>query len=104
MRDVGGETREGRQRVIRVFEFLRSLHEHRYPAKRRVSEQLWSLWLERLPSHPSVAGPSAFGLGRDGWAGSEETVVHQAMAMLPEIRSCISKTSSIVPPYFSAQR
>jgi very-short-patch-repair endonuclease len=54
--------RVGRERLSHVFQFLEALNQHRNPAKRQVSEQLWSLWLKDLPDHPSVqrGNPHAF--------------------------------------------
>src|SRR5262245_27501131 len=44
----------GHERIARVFRYLKALNEHRNPAKRQLSEQPWSLWISRLPSHPAV--------------------------------------------------
>jgi very-short-patch-repair endonuclease len=44
----------GRERIARVFRYLKALNEHRNPAKRNLSEQPWSLWISRLPNHPAV--------------------------------------------------
>jgi very-short-patch-repair endonuclease/cellulose biosynthesis protein BcsQ len=46
--------RIGRDRLLRVFRYLEALNEHRNPAKRRIGEQLWTLWLKDLPDHPSI--------------------------------------------------
>ncbi|PWT86615.1 MAG: hypothetical protein C5B58_01120, partial [Acidobacteria bacterium] len=46
--------RTGRDRLLRVFRYLEALNEHRNPVKRRLDEQLWTLWLKDLPDHPSV--------------------------------------------------
>jgi hypothetical protein len=46
--------RVARDRLSRVFKFLEALNQHRNPAARQVREQLWSLWVDSLPDHPSV--------------------------------------------------
>src|SRR5215471_1087232 len=44
----------GRDRLLRVFRYLKALDEHRNPVKRHLGEQMWALWLKDLPDHPSV--------------------------------------------------
>jgi very-short-patch-repair endonuclease len=44
----------GRKRIEQVFRYLEALNQHRNPAKRRLDEQLWNLWLRDLPDHPCV--------------------------------------------------
>jgi very-short-patch-repair endonuclease len=44
----------GRERIARVFRYLKALNEHRNPAKRDLSEQPWTLWFRNLPDHPSI--------------------------------------------------
>jgi len=54
--------RIGRDRLLRVFRYLEALNEHRNPVKRRIGEQLWTLWMKDLPDHPSIrrgTGPAA---------------------------------------------
>ncbi len=46
--------RVGRERIARVFRYLKALNEHRNPAKRDLSEQPWALWFRNLPDHPSI--------------------------------------------------
>ncbi len=46
--------RIGRERLIRVFEYLQALNQHRNPVTNQISEQLWHLWLRDLPDHPAV--------------------------------------------------
>ncbi|HEY2459581.1 MAG TPA: AAA domain-containing protein [Candidatus Acidoferrum sp.] len=46
--------RIGRDRLLRVFRFLEALNQHRNPAARQISEQLWTLWMDKLPDHPAV--------------------------------------------------
>ncbi len=51
----GDETlRIARDRVTRIFRYLEALNQHRNPAKRQTSEQLWALWFGDLPDHPSI--------------------------------------------------
>src|SRR6266446_4257662 len=44
----------GRERIARVFRYLKALNEHRNPAKRDLSEQPWTLWFRQLPDHPAI--------------------------------------------------
>src|SRR6266566_3988024 len=46
--------RLGRERIARVFRYLKALNEHRNPAKRDLSEQPWTLWFRHLPDHSSI--------------------------------------------------
>jgi very-short-patch-repair endonuclease len=46
--------RVAREKLTRVFRYLEALNQHRNPAKRRIHEQLWSVWLHDLPEHPSI--------------------------------------------------
>lgn len=43
-----------RERLTKLFEFLKAYIDLRYPPVRDVSQQPRSLWLKDLPSHPSV--------------------------------------------------
>src|SRR3989442_12110336 len=45
---------QGRERIARVFRYLKALNEHRNPAKRDLSEQPWTLWFRHLPDHPAI--------------------------------------------------
>ncbi len=51
------QTRIAKQRIKQIFEYLKALNEHRNPAIRQVREQPWSIWLDDLPSHPSIEFP-----------------------------------------------
>jgi very-short-patch-repair endonuclease len=44
-------------RIRKVFEYLKALNEHRNPSVRHVTDQPWSLWLDKLPEHPSIVLP-----------------------------------------------
>ena len=44
----------GRERLIRVYQYLEALHQHRNPVKRQIAEYQWALWLRDLPEHSSV--------------------------------------------------
>ena len=46
--------RIAREKLTRVFRYLEAVNQHRNPAKRKIREQLWSLWLHDLPEHASV--------------------------------------------------
>jgi very-short-patch-repair endonuclease len=46
--------RAAREKLTRVFRYLEAVNQHRNPAKRKIREQLWSLWLHDLPEHASV--------------------------------------------------
>jgi very-short-patch-repair endonuclease len=43
-----------RERLLKVFEFLKAYTELRYPPVRDIAQQLRVLWLKSLPQHPSV--------------------------------------------------
>ncbi|MGH9328052.1 MAG: AAA domain-containing protein, partial [Terriglobia bacterium] len=43
-----------RERLLKVFEFLKAYTELRYPPVRDIGQQLRVLWLKDLPQHPSV--------------------------------------------------
>lgn len=49
-----GEVHPARDRLIRVFQFLKALHEMRNPVQREVTEQPWHLWFHDLPDHPAI--------------------------------------------------
>src|SRR3954462_13901141 len=44
----------GRERISRVFRYLKALNEHRNPGKRDLSEQPWTVWFRDLPDHSSI--------------------------------------------------
>jgi hypothetical protein len=44
----------GRDRLLRVFRFLEALNQHRNPTARQIREQLWTLWVDDLPDHPTI--------------------------------------------------
>jgi hypothetical protein len=46
--------RVGRERLLRVFQYLEALNQHRNPPRGQIREQLWTLWLRDLPDHPSI--------------------------------------------------
>lgn len=43
-----------RERITKVFRYLRELNLHRNPAKRLIQDQPWRLSLDDLPDHPSI--------------------------------------------------
>lgn len=66
---------EARLRVRRIFEYLKALNEYRSPAKRRIQDQHWHLWLRDLPAHPSIQLASLGG-GDSGTAlSASETLI-----------------------------
>ncbi len=48
------QDRIARHRIKQVFDYLKALNERRNPAVRTVKEQPWHIWLDRLPSNPSI--------------------------------------------------
>jgi len=56
----------GRERIARVFRYLKALNEHRNPAKRDLSEQPWTLWFRHLPDHPIIQRRVSNGHDADG--------------------------------------
>lgn len=50
----GDHAQDSRERVARVYRYLKALNQHRSPAVRRIDEQPWSHWLRDLPRHPSI--------------------------------------------------
>src|SRR5271157_1255786 len=50
----GSAPTQHRERLRKVFEFLKSYIELRYPPVREIEQQLKVLWLNDLPQHPSV--------------------------------------------------
>jgi len=48
------EQRVGKERIIRIFNFLKAYNEHRNPVKHQLSEQPWVLWLNELPDHADI--------------------------------------------------
>ena len=53
------------QRIRQVFDYLKALNEHRYPAIRQIPEQPWMLWLDDLPKHPAIEFPQRVSLAAD---------------------------------------
>lgn len=45
-------------RLGQLFRFLQAFNEYQYPVTKRLSDQLWTLWLEKLPSYQTIeVGP-----------------------------------------------
>lgn len=59
----------GRERLERLFKFLREFHQVRHPIKGQIAEQPWFFWLRDLPDHSvirlSAALPGRGSNGRD---------------------------------------
>ena len=51
-----------KHRIKQIFEYLKSLNEHRNPSVRQIREQPWSLWLDDFPRHPSIDFPQRLAL------------------------------------------
>jgi very-short-patch-repair endonuclease len=49
-----GHLRRQRERLLKVFEFLKAYTELRYPPVKDIAQQLRVLWLGQLPQHPSI--------------------------------------------------
>src|SRR6266550_3346289 len=64
--------RIGRDRLLRVFRYLQALNEHRNPVKRRIGEQLWTLWLKDIPDHPSIRRGTSPTAELSGLAASDD--------------------------------
>src|SRR5690348_7712511 len=47
-------TQSMRERLTKLFEFLKAYIDLRFPPVRDIAQQLRSLWLKDLPPHPSV--------------------------------------------------
>lgn len=43
-----------RERLTKIFEFLKAYTELRYPPVRSIDEQVRVLWLKDMPQHPSA--------------------------------------------------
>ena len=54
MSDVQPAAQIQREKLRKVFEFLKAYLELRFPPLRDVERQLRTLWLKNLPQHPSV--------------------------------------------------
>src|SRR5215467_1516880 len=86
----------GRDRLLRVFQYLKALDEHRNPVKRQLGEQLWSLWLKDLPDHPSVHRGVPLTIESPGLAVSEERLSAQAQG--PDFILKIARPRLTTPP------
>ncbi|MGE5607461.1 MAG: AAA domain-containing protein, partial [Bacteroidota bacterium] len=54
MIQIETDLQTGRERLIRVYQYLEALHQHRNPVKRQIDGYQWVLWLRDLPEHSSV--------------------------------------------------
>jgi very-short-patch-repair endonuclease len=48
------EATSAREKILRVFNYLKALNEYRNPATREIDEHTWSFWLDDLPDHPAI--------------------------------------------------
>jgi hypothetical protein len=46
--------RIAKERLEKVFQYLRALHQHRSPVVLQIGEQPWHFWLHALPDHASI--------------------------------------------------
>jgi superfamily I DNA/RNA helicase len=81
-------TQPVRERLTKLFEFLKAYTNLRYPPVRNITQQLHSLWLKGLPAHPSVE------LFRD--TGKTENKVEDSDIVLRLVRPVI--TQCPLPP------
>lgn len=81
-------TQPVRERLTKLFEFLKAYTDLRYPPVRNIAQQLHSLWLKDLPAHPSVE------LFRD--TGKTEDKVEDSDIVLRLVRPVITQCPS--PP------
>ena len=51
-----------KNRIKQIFEYLKSLNEHRNPSVRQIRDQPWLLWLDDFPRHPSIDFPQRVAL------------------------------------------
>src|SRR5882762_6102296 len=61
------DTQTMRERLTKLFEFLKAYTDLRYPPVRDINHQARTLWLKDLPAHPSVE------LFRDTGKADDET-------------------------------
>ena len=64
-------TQSVRERLTKLFEFLKAYTDLRYPPVRDIAQQPRLLWLHDLPSHPSVELFRDKGKSDDGDAESD---------------------------------
>ena len=76
-------TQPARERLTKLFEFLKTYTDLRYPPVRDINQQPRSLWLKDLPSHPSIE------LLRD--AGKTEDEVEDSDIVLRLTRPVITR-------------
>ncbi|MDE2484104.1 MAG: hypothetical protein KGL32_02475, partial [candidate division NC10 bacterium] len=72
-----------RERLTKLFEFLKAYTDLRYPPVRNIAQQPHSLWLKDLPVHPSVE------LFRD--AGKTEDKVEDSDIVLRLVRPVVTQ-------------
>src|SRR2546426_3751113 len=77
-------TQSMRERMTKLFEFLKAYTDLRFPPVRDIAQQPRSLWLKDLPSHPSVE------LFRDSGKSEDETEDRDIVLRLtrPVITQC----------------
>ena len=93
MRIMDGQaaTQCHRERLRKVFEFLKAYVELRYPPVRDIEQQLKVLWLNDLPQHPSV---EVFRGGTDSEDESENADIVLRITR-PNLTACPSPPAAI---------
>jgi len=84
-------TQTVRERLTKLFEFLKAYTDLHYPPVRDIAQQPRSLWLKDLPSHPSVE------LFRDKGNSDDDTEESDIVVCLkrPSITQCPSPPAAL---------
>jgi very-short-patch-repair endonuclease len=90
--DEQGPAQSHRERLRKVFEFLKAYTELRYPPVRDVGKQLRLFWLKDLPTHPSVQVYR----GVSGTPGQSEDIDIILRLSRPTLTQCPSPPTAIV--------
>lgn len=80
-----------RDRLVKVFEFLKAYVDLRYPAVREISQQMRHLWLNEMPQHVSI---ERFPCGAGGHEESEDADVILRITR-PRLTDCPSPPAEI---------
>jgi hypothetical protein len=91
--DEQAATQSHRERLRKVFEFLKAYVELRYPPVRDIEQQLKVLWLNDLPQHPSV---EIFRGGTESGDESEDDSDIVLRITRPNLTACPSPPAAIV--------
>ncbi len=80
-----GNGEVARERLTRVFKYLKALNELRNPARRRVQEQPWVLRFDELPEHPAITRALDPPVSDDPNAMSRDFLLRVGRAEVPQI-------------------